>query len=122
MKSLGIKFSMYFNRRYKRVGPVFQGIYKAVEIRSESQLTYISKYIHRNPLPSGFDPEGYKYSSYLNYLNKIKQTWVKPEDVLCYFKKSSYKSFVEEIDERDLNMIKDVLIEDLQGSTLKVEG
>lgn len=114
MRSLGTKFSMYFNRRYERVGPVWQGIYKAVEVKSENQLTYLSKYIHRNPveiLPTRINLEGYKYSSYANYLGRFKQTWVKPEDILCYFKKDSYKDFVEEIDERDLYSIKDVVIE-----------
>ncbi|MBU1085023.1 transposase, partial [Patescibacteria group bacterium] len=110
MRSLGTKFSMYFNRKYKRVGPVFQGTYKAVEIKSESQLTYITKYIHRNPieiLPSGINLEGYKYSSYPNFLGRFKQSWVKPADILCYFKKSSYRDFVEEVDERDLYLVKD---------------
>jgi REP-associated tyrosine transposase len=118
MRSMGTKFSMYFNRRYKRVGPVFQGTYKAVEIESESQLTYISKYIHRNPLkiqPSRINLEGYKYSSYGNYLRIFKQTWVKTDDILSYFKKSSYRGFVEEVDERDLYMVKDICLEDLQG-------
>ncbi|MBU1085657.1 transposase, partial [Patescibacteria group bacterium] len=114
MRSLGTKFSMYFNRRYKRVGPVFQGTYKAVEVESESQLTYLSKYIHRNPLPTlekGASLDDYKYSSYANYLGRFKQTWVKPADILCYFKKSSYRDFVEEVDERDLYLVKDVVIE-----------
>ena len=75
MRSLATKYSMYFNRKYKRVGPVFQGIYKAVEVESEEQFLYLSKYIHRNPLdilPTGVNLEGYKYTSYLNYLGLIQ--------------------------------------------------
>jgi len=118
MRSLGTKFSMYFNRRYKRVGPVFQSTYKAVEVESEEQLFYLSKYIHRNPkelLPTGINLEGYKYSSYLNFLRLIKQSWIIPDDILVYFKRSSYKNFVEESDEKDLVIIKNSLLEDLQG-------
>lgn len=118
MKSLGVKYSMYFNRKYKRVGTIFQGAYKAVEVISENQLLYLSKYIHRNP--TGFDPVGwkeYKYSSYGNYLGLFKQVWVKTDLILSYFSKTnlnnSYKSFVEEIDERDLPTIKSVLLEEL---------
>ena len=121
MRSLGTKFSMYFNRRYKRVGPVFQSTYKAVEVESEEQLIYLSKYIHNNPreiLPTGIILEGYKYSSYLNYLGIINQSWVKHEEILGmpFFrgKNSSYKRFVEELDERDLVVIKKSLL-DLQG-------
>lgn len=118
MRSLGTKFSMYFNRRYKRVGPVFQSTYKAVEVESEEQLFYLSKYIHRNPkelLPTGINLEGYKYSSYLNFLRLINQSWIIPDDILVYFKRNSYKNFVEESDEKDLVIIKNSLLEDLQG-------
>ncbi|MBM4402257.1 MAG: transposase, partial [Candidatus Cloacimonetes bacterium] len=34
MASLSTRFSMYFNRKYKRVGPLFQDIYKAVLIET----------------------------------------------------------------------------------------
>src|SRR3989344_6017769 len=84
MRSLCTKYSMYFNKKYHRVGHVFQGSYKAVLVSSEPQLVYLSKYIHRNPLeflPSGIILEGYKYSSYGNYLGLFNQTWIKKDDI-----------------------------------------
>ena len=120
MRSLASKYSMYFNHKHKRVGPLFQGVYKGVLIDSEEQLLYLTKYIHRNPLgilPSGRVLEGYKYSSYGNYLNLFNQDWVNKEDILGLFSKTegaeSYKTFVEETDERDLPTIKSVLIEEI---------
>jgi len=84
-------------------------------VESEDQLLYLSKYIHRNPLNllparsllAGL--AGYKYSSYPNYLRLFSQAWVEPLD----FINSTYKSFVEETDERDLPTIKSVLIEEI---------
>lgn len=118
LQSLATKYSMYFNKKYKRVGHVFQGRYKAVMVTGENQFIYLSKYIHRNPLdilPSGTVLEGYKYSSYQNYLGRFKQTWVNTTDILSYFSKNqqtgSYQRFVEEMDERDLIMIKDQLLD-----------
>lgn len=105
MQSLLTKYVIYFNKKYKRVGGLFQGVYKTVRIESEAQFTYITKYIHRNPLgssPTRSHLEGlqsYKYSSYCNYLGLYSQSWVKMDDILCYFGKppyNSYKSFVEE--------------------------
>lgn len=106
MQSISTKYVMYFNRRYKRVGGLFQGRYKTVRIESENQFIGISKYIHRNPLPdnpSGSYLEGlvdYKYSSYGNYLGLFSQNWVKTDDILCYYPlkngPNSYKAFVEE--------------------------
>lgn len=123
MRSLATKYSMYFNRTYQRVGHVFQGIYKAVNVNTEEQYLYLSKYIHRNPkeiLPSGINLEGYKYSSYANYLKLFNQSWVETEEILSYFSRggggNSYKNFVEEVDERDAYKVKDIVIEDdLQG-------
>ncbi|MFH0943490.1 MAG: transposase [Candidatus Beckwithbacteria bacterium] len=118
MQSILTKYSMYFNKKYKRIGPVFQGKYKAVRIVSENQFTYLSKYLHRNPfqiLPTGSDLEGYKYSSYQNYLRKFSQSWLDINEILNYFSKTktfnSYKNFVEEIDETDLLRIKNLVLD-----------
>lgn len=106
MQSIITKYVRYFNKRYKRVGGLFQDKYKCVMIKSEEQFTYLSKYIHRNPLidpPTRTDLEGlreYKYASYGNYLGLFNQSWVKTDDILSYFSKSNprntYQSFVEE--------------------------
>ncbi|MDP3888441.1 MAG: transposase, partial [bacterium] len=50
MNSLGVRYSMFFNKKYKRVGSLFQDVYKAVRVESEEQLLYLTSYIHRNPL------------------------------------------------------------------------
>lgn len=120
MQSMATKYAIYFNRKYKRVGTIFQGAYKAVLVQNEPQLLYLSKYIHRNPLdllPSRSHLEGYKYSSYGNYLRLFNQNWVKPNDILDLFSSTnlnnSYRTFVEEPDERDLPTIKNVVLEEI---------
>ncbi len=120
MRSLVTKYSRYFNKKYKRVGPVFQGVYKAVLVESELQLLYLTKYIHRNPiscLPARRVLAGYKYSSYGNYLGLFNQSWLVTDEILSYFSQTkfanSYQSFVEEADERDLPLIKSMLIEEI---------
>ena len=119
MRSLTVKYAMYFNKKYKRIGPLFQGVYKAVLVENEPQLIYLSKYIHRNPLKltTSRVPEVYPYSSYQNYLGMFDQEWVSRGEILDLFSKSkfssSYKAFVEETDERDLFMVKNVVIEEI---------
>jgi putative transposase len=115
MRSLCTKYSRYFNTRHKRTGHLFQGIYKAVRITNEYQFTYLTKYIHRNPLalPSCKDDPrrlvSYKYSSYPNYLHLFTQTWIHPDDILVYFSKTnhrlSYQNFVEASEPDDITII-----------------
>jgi putative transposase len=121
MRSLATKYSRYFNTKYERTGHLFQGIYKAVRIESESQFTYLTKYIHRNPisLPTFKDDPRrlsfYKYSSYANYLNMFSQSWVQTKDILIYFSKTnprcSYQNFVEESDPNDITPILKITID-----------
>jgi hypothetical protein len=117
MRALMIKYSLYFNKKYHRVGPVFQGKFKGVMITSEPQFIFLSKYIHRNPITSSSELEVYPYSSYQNYLGKFHQDWIDISEILSYFSKSglanSYKQFVEELDERDLVTIKNVVLEEV---------
>lgn len=95
------RFTMYENRRHKRVGHVFQGAYKAVLINDDAQLLHVSRYIHRNPFSlKGSHPSRQQPSSYPNYLGEIHQDWVKPQIILSYFSRTkinflSYKTFVE---------------------------
>ncbi len=46
--SLFTRYTMYFNKKYKRVGPLFQSVYKAVLVNTDEQLVYLTRYIHRN--------------------------------------------------------------------------
>ena len=52
MKQIADSFTRYFNTKYQRVGPLFQGAFKAVRIETDEQLIHVSRYIHLNPLTS----------------------------------------------------------------------
>lgn len=104
MRSLITKYSKYFNKKYERVGPLFQGRYKAILVQNTEYLLYLSKYIHRNPLELlNKDQllESYSWSSYPTYLNNLKIYWVNQELICSSFLKESkysttlYKNFVE---------------------------
>lgn len=50
MRKLGTGYTNYFNLRYQRVGPLFQGKFKAVLLEREQHLQHLPHYIHLNPL------------------------------------------------------------------------
>ncbi len=115
------RFTMYENRRHRRVGPVFQGAYKAVLVTDEAQLLHVSRYIHRNPFSlEGPHPSRLQPSSYPNYLGEIHQGWVKPTEILSYFPKAkmgflSYRAFVEmtdgDFERQSMEYIEDVALD-----------
>ncbi len=43
-------YTMYFNQKYERVGPLFQGRFKAILIKDQVHLIHLPYYIHLNPL------------------------------------------------------------------------
>jgi putative transposase len=101
MQSLFTRYTMYFNHRYKRVGSLFQGVYKAVMIETEEQFLHLSKYIHRQALSfQGETLEARSPSSYPEYIGQRKSAWVHPEEILAYFNAQnpmlSYTAFVRQ--------------------------
>ena len=120
LNSLGTRYTMYFNRKYKRVGRLYQDVYKAVLVNSDEQLLHLTRYIHRNPQPS-LASKGQALrdlllqqpSSYPEYLQERETEWVDTNTVLGFFSKNSpslsYQSFVEQND--DYNIINNIDID-----------
>ena len=122
MKSIGTTYVMYFNKRYNRVGHLFQGIYKAAIIDTDSYLLHLSRYIHLNPVElTRMNPVDYSYSSYKNYLGTKKSDWVKPNFILNFFNKDkmipylktypSYEKFVEGFGKEDEGILDELTLE-----------
>lgn len=50
MRKLGTGYTNYFNLKNKRVGPLFQGKFKAILLEKEAHFIHLPHYIHLNPL------------------------------------------------------------------------
>jgi len=98
MKSIGTAYTMYFNLKYKRVGPLFQGTYKASRISNDSYLMHISRYIHLNPR----EYLTCMYSSLPSYLGRDDITWIKPSKILDMFEGTSYLTFLQDYEDTKL--------------------
>lgn len=106
MRSVSTKYSMYYNKKYKSKGHVFQSSYRASLINNEAYLAHITRYIHLNPRLW----ESWQWSSYQAYINKLKLDWVHPELVLSHGPRQ-YESFVKEYDNIDLRTMRKELHE-----------
>jgi putative transposase len=75
MQKLGTGYTMYFNKKNKRSGSLFQGRFKAVHLTNNEHLIYLPHYIHTNPLSLNYGGstsivflEKYRWSSFLDYI------------------------------------------------------
>ncbi|MCC5468750.1 transposase, partial [Pelosinus sp. Bkl1] len=69
VKRIATSYSYYFNKKYKRIGHVFQERFKSENIEDESYLLAAIRYVHQNPVKPGIGAvDGYKWSSYRDYI------------------------------------------------------
>lgn len=49
MRKLLTAYSMYFNKKYKRTGRLFESVFKSENIDGDNYMKYLYSYIHLNP-------------------------------------------------------------------------
>jgi len=123
MKRLCNAYVSYFNKKYERVGTLFQSRYKAVLIDKENYYLHLTRYIHLNPIEL-FSKDIYKklqnysYSSYPDYIGKRNTQWIHKQEIIEYFKHnqdelgfSTYQEFTEKYAEESREILKNITID-----------
>ncbi len=85
--------------KYKKVGHLFQGRYKAIICDKDEYLLVLVRYIHLNPVRSKLvkSPEQYRHSSHVLYLKGKPGNVVDPTFVLKLMGgRKSYRRFVRD--------------------------
>lgn len=74
MQILMTAYTMYINKKYDRVGHIFQGRFQSIILEKEEYLLQVHRYIHLNPLKAGLvdNPKLYPWSSYPQYFTEGK--------------------------------------------------
>lgn len=120
MRKLCTAYAMYFNKKHKRVGTLFESRFKAKHANFDEYLKYLFAYIHLNPIDlieSGWKErhivdqekakkylQEYPYSSYVDYLNaenksiRIEKSVLNKEAFPDYFSGESFgfEEYVQE--------------------------
>lgn len=106
-------YAVYFNKKNKRVGPLFQDRFKSKLVEKERYFLALSRYIHLNPVSSGMvkDPIDYPYSSFQEIFSQGKWNIVDRNNIdmiisdfglsLDKYKKFIYQS-IEDIDNEEI--------------------
>ena len=87
MLKLSTAYVMYYNKKYKRTGALFEGKFKSKYAGEDSYLKYLFAYVHLNPLKI-LDP---------NWKQKAKHL---PKDMLTFLEQYPYSSFNEYFSEK----------------------
>lgn len=114
MMSVCTAYTVYFNKKYKRRGPLFENNYRASLISDELYLQHLSRYIHLNL----GDYKKWPYSSYIAIIGDMESPeWLLHGQVLDWFNDSVtvYKEFVSDYEEakKILDVIKNELADNL---------
>lgn len=84
MQLVNTTYTVYVNKKYKRVGHIFQGRYHSVLVERDSYALELTRYIHLNPVRAGMArvPDEYRWSSYRAYLGRDGSRLVDTELIL----------------------------------------
>jgi len=71
-RRIGSRYVYWYNRKYNRVGHLFQDRYKSEPVENDRYFLTVLRYIHRNPTKAGLCKTvgEYKWSSYNEYIRK----------------------------------------------------
>ena len=94
MQGLQFRYTGYFNRKYNKVGHLFQGRYKAIMCDRDAYLLELVRYLHLNPqrMRSPMQAATYRWSSHGAYLGKDSLVRIETAPVLGEFAKSLGKA------------------------------
>jgi REP element-mobilizing transposase RayT len=72
LQRLQTAYAKYFNKKYKKIGHLFQGRYKGILVDKDSYLLELVRYIHLNPLRAKLEEKlgVYPWTSHSRYLGK----------------------------------------------------
>jgi hypothetical protein len=124
MQGVSQTYTIYFNRRYRTVGHLFQGRYKAILCDQDAYLLGLVKYIHRNPVRARIVErlDAYPWSSHHAYTGKSNPlSLVDTDQVLRMFSENKvrsrmkYREFMMEKDGYERNEVYATIDQRLKG-------
>ena len=83
MKAANGRYVRFFNKKYARIGTLWNGRYKAIPIQDESYWLTCLRYVELNPVRANIvtKPEAYRWSSYRAHAFGDAPSWIAPHPV-----------------------------------------
>jgi REP element-mobilizing transposase RayT len=107
MRKIFTWYAIYYNRRHKRTGHLFENRYKSILCDEDNYLLALIRYIHLNPLRAGMvktleELDRYRWSGHSAVMHKRECAWMGTDYVLLQFNgtkrraRAAYRRFVQE--------------------------
>lgn len=107
MRKLLTWYAIYYNRRHKRTGHLFENRYKSILCDEDNYLLALIRYIHLNPVRAGMvktmeELDRYPWSGHSAIMEKKESPWLDGNYVLLQFNdtkrkaRNAYRQFVHE--------------------------
>ncbi len=112
MQKLSIAYTKAINKRFNRVGALFQGHFQAVNVSTDEYLLHLSRYIHLNPVRANLVKyaQHWQFSSYLDYIGLRNGTLPNFKPILNYFSdRESYRVFCESYQTEEKKIIEHLI-------------
>ena len=124
MQSIQTVYALYFNKKYNRIGHLFQDRFKSIPVEEEKYLLECVRYIHQNPVKAKISSiDKYMWSSYSEYISKSKR--INTNYILSLFSSNkkiamdNYKTYMNILGEN--KDIKNIMIEDKMSNEEAIE-
>ena len=106
MKNINYRYARWVNHKQKRIGHLFQGRFRSIQVGNEIYLINLCRYIHFNPVEAKIvkDPVDYPWSSHHYYSLKKNSEWVNVDFILTAIKNTTsfdYSDFISKPIDRE---------------------
>ena len=115
MKWLGQRYVQYFNRRYQRIGTLWQGRYRSCLVENACYFLTCQRYVELNPVRAAMvsHPGAYAWSSYRANAEGAANPLITPHDIYLRLgrepaeRQANYRAlFTDEIDDDILSVLR----------------
>lgn len=97
MQNINYRYARLVNYKQTRIGHLFQGRYRSIEVKDERYLVNLCRYIHLNPVAANMvkDPQDYPWSSHKNYVDGNAPSWMTIDRMLSVIKNQTTFNYID---------------------------
>lgn len=130
MQGINLAFTRWYNKKYSRVGHLWQDRFKSHLIEQDAYLLECGRYVERNPLRVGLvaDPHDYQWTSYRAYAHDDADGLTDIQPLYAGFgrneaqRKKAYRDYVLSYRDREEQEMREKMIGGILGGPGFVEA